>query len=188
VNYFLTAKAFGLTGLESGEKIKITSDEMSGVVIKPDVTVRNAPDGEASIASGTFSFASGLTSPPVITFKAEIYKSDDTPSGTKAITDTVTIDHDVHDPQGTLFGVNPHPPAQLFRCPTCEKSFTSKDGLELHDKSCGSQEQERQPATTTKEPPRPVDQERRKAQAPINHPERRRTGSVGSAGGPPVRH
>jgi len=23
----------------------------------------------------------------------------------------------------------------MFRCPTCEKSFTTRDGLELHEKS-----------------------------------------------------
>jgi hypothetical protein len=118
VQYFISAiDDHGLDGasLLSGQTVAVASADPATVVLTPDATPKNAPDGTPSIASGVASSANPVGSPnKPIALTSHISNADGSPGTTDGTstgtlipdaTDTITIVPGSVKTEGILFGV-----------------------------------------------------------------------------------
>jgi len=115
VDYFISAvDDHGLDGasLRTGQTVQVSSADPKTVVLVPDTTPRNAPDGSPSIASGVCSVANPVGAPNVpIVITSHISEADGTPGkdGQGNVipdaTDTITVVPGLVAKTGVLFDV-----------------------------------------------------------------------------------
>ena len=112
-DYFISAvDDHGLDGaaLAAGQTDTVSSSDPN-IVLVADTTLRPAPDGTASIASGKGSTANPVTNRAAITITSHIANADGTPGTNPAgvaipdASDTVSIVAGLAATQGMLFGV-----------------------------------------------------------------------------------
>jgi hypothetical protein len=112
-DYFISAvDDHGLDGatLAAGQTDTVSSSDPN-IVLVADTTLRPAPDGTASVASGKGSTANPVTNRAAITITSHIANADGTPGTNPAgaaipdASDTVSIVAGLAATQGMLFGV-----------------------------------------------------------------------------------
>jgi hypothetical protein len=92
--------------LVAGQTVAVTSADPTTVVLTPDTTLRPAPDGSPSIASGKAASANPPANPlKPIAITSHISNADGSDSGIPDAADTIEIDPSLVKTEGILFGV-----------------------------------------------------------------------------------